>query len=529
MKRMKMCAIFACCLALLLALTACGGSDSSGKSDSTGEPDAPQGYEGTWRHEYAGVEQWLDLEKNGRAFRYEPADDRVFTGSWVETKEGVTVTWDFSTPPDDIDVSLSYFEFPLVDDGEGGLLPYGVEPPFTRDAELEVPRATVRTLCSYRWIDEGSAYELFFNLDGSWEIYDSEYETLEEGEESGAAIDGYAITLTAMDGEELKLKLSEEGNQITGYEGMTFVRQDPLADYWEEYDTYEDEGEEDDEDDESNAEMYAAEFYGCWEYEDYDVWVDILTDGTYQWMNGYEITSGSYTIEEDELVLDSGLRFSLDESGGLIDSDGDTLFPSTWPDSEVEPAPQVTVADFVGCWEYTAYDNWICIFGEGSSSGTYDWYQIDGLESSGSCYMDGETLYLEGINLALTLDGEGGLIDSDGDTLSWSTVPDNLGENDWDDEEDDWYYEEPAAGGEGFVGCWEAATADVWLCIYDDGTFEWYEGGSLGRSSTYEIYGDEICLDMGADMWLTLDDDGWLCHETEGLEMFPSQLPDYLQ
>ena len=62
---------------------------------------------------------------------------------------------------------------------------------------------------------------MFFNLDGSWEIYDSEYETLEEGEESGAAIDGYAITLTAMDGEELKLKLSEEGNQITGYEGMT--------------------------------------------------------------------------------------------------------------------------------------------------------------------------------------------------------------------------------------------------------------------------------------------------------------------
>lgn len=80
-----------------------------------------------------------------------------------------------------------------------------------------------------------------------------------------------------------------------------------------------------------------------------------------------------------------------------------------------------------------------------------------------------------------------------------------------------------------FTGCWEAATADVWLCIYDDGTFEWYEGGSLGRSSTYEIYEDEICLDMGADMWLTLDDDGWLCHETEGLEMFPSQLPDYLR
>ena len=50
MRRMRICAIFACCLALLLALTACGGSS---------------GYEGTWRHEYAGVEMWLDLGKNG--------------------------------------------------------------------------------------------------------------------------------------------------------------------------------------------------------------------------------------------------------------------------------------------------------------------------------------------------------------------------------------------------------------------------------------------------------------------------------
>lgn len=37
-------------------------------------------------------------------------------------------------------------------------------------------------------------------------------------------------------------------------------------------------------------------------------------------------------MEEDELVLDSGLRFSLDESGGLIDSDGDALFRSQLPD-----------------------------------------------------------------------------------------------------------------------------------------------------------------------------------------------------
>ena len=44
MRRMRICAIFACCLALLLALTACGGSS---------------GYEGTWRMEDDGFDLQL--------------------------------------------------------------------------------------------------------------------------------------------------------------------------------------------------------------------------------------------------------------------------------------------------------------------------------------------------------------------------------------------------------------------------------------------------------------------------------------
>ena len=424
---MRKCAIFACCLALLLALTACGGSsssdksDSSGKPDSSSEPDAPQGYEGTWRHADGDTEYWLELGENGRIFLYDVQFDLVTTGSWVETEEGVMVTREFSVPSD-MEVSASMFELPLIDDGEGGLTHGGADLIFIRAEDLEVPRTTVQTLDSYLWIDPKSEYELCFYWDGSWEIYDSGYEDLVEGDEDGTAIDGYAITLTTLDGEDLELTLSEEGTQITGYRDMVFVRSDILAGREDEEDEEDEEGEYG----EVYWEIYAYAFYGCWEYEDYYVWVDIREDGTYEWVDGDNASSGSYTMEEDELVLDSGLRFSLDESGGLIDSDGDTLFPSTWPDSEVEPAPQVTVADFVGCWEYTAYDNWICIFGEGSSSGTYDWYQIDGLESSGSCYMDGETLYLKGINLALTLDESGGLIDSDGDALFRSQLPDDV-------------------------------------------------------------------------------------------------------
>ena len=42
--------------------------------------------------------------------------------------------------------------------------------------------------------------------------------------------------------------------------------------------------------------------------------------------------SGSYTMEEDELVLDNGLRLALLKIGGLIDSDGNALFRSELPD-----------------------------------------------------------------------------------------------------------------------------------------------------------------------------------------------------
>ena len=333
MRKMRICTIFSCCLALLLALAACGGSDSSGKSDSTGEPDAPQGYEGTWRHVSEGTEYWLELGKNGRIFQYDVQLDLVTTGSWVETEEGVLVTREFLVPSD-MEFSPSMFELPLIDNGEGDLLMRGVDDMrFTRAEDLEVPRTTVQTLDSYLWIDPKSEYELCFYWDGSWEIYDSGYEDLVEGDEDGTAIDGYAITLTTLDGEDLELTLSEEGTQITGYRDMVFVRSDILA------------GREDEEGEYGEVywEIYAYAFYGCWEYEDYYVWVDIREDGTYEWVDGDNASSGSYTMEEDELVLDSGLRFSLDESGGLIDSDGDALFRSQLPD-DVSGAVTLTAA-----------------------------------------------------------------------------------------------------------------------------------------------------------------------------------------
>ena len=410
MRKMRICTIFSCCLALLLALAACGGS---GKSDSTGEPDAPQGYEGTWRHVSEGTEYWLELGKNGRIFQYDVQLDLVTTGSWVETEEGVLVTREFLVPSD-MEFSPSMFELPLIDNGEGDLLMRGVDDMrFTRAEDLEVPRTTVTTLNSYRWIDPESEYELEFYWDGSWEIYDSEYDTLEEGDEDGTAINGYAITLTTLDGEELELELSEEGTQITGYKGMTFVRGDLLA-------GREDGDDNDEDDDEAYQETSTAAFIGCWAYQDYYVWVDIREDGTYQWVDGDNVSSGSYTMEEDELVLDNGLRFSLLKIGGLLDSDGDTLIRSTGPDSDWGTTASGTVSDFVGYWEYEDYYVWVDI----REDGTYEWVDGDNV-GSGSYTIEGDELVLDN-GLRFAPDGSGGLIDSEGDTLFPSELPDHI-------------------------------------------------------------------------------------------------------
>lgn len=393
MRRMRICAIFACCLALLLALTACGGSS---------------GYEGTWRMEDDGFDLQLELGKDGQALYYDAQSGSLHFGSWSETEEGVIVTFD-----------SAMYDFEMTSDGKDALQTWWAAEPFVRTKGLDIPRVTVQYLYYNLWIDAETDSELRFYDDGSWELRDGDSDTIDVGDERGMEIDGYAIILTSRNGKKTELEMSEDGGQITGYDDMIFVQTD-ISDVLGG-------GDEDDGGDAvENMGVDPAEFYGCWEYENYYVWVDIREDGTYEWVDGDNASSGSYTMEEDELVLDNGLRFVVDGAGGLIDSDGNALFPSTLPNADEGAVSQTTIADFVGCWEYTAYDNWICIFGEGSSSGTYDWYQIDGLESSGSCYMDGETLYLEGINLALTLDGEGGLIDSDGDTLFPSELPDHI-------------------------------------------------------------------------------------------------------
>ena len=180
----------------------------------------------------------------------------------------------------------------------------------------------------------------------------------------------------------------------------------------------------------------------------------------------------------------------------------------------------------MGQWVYDDFNIMVTIY----EDGTCDWSRGDGTYNSGSCWMEGDVLRMElddSTVMEFSLRGDG-LIDHEGDTLSRGTLSVDT-EEDWGDEEDDWYYEEPTAGNGGFVGCWESVDSDDWLCLYSDGTYEWYSEDGLVSSSTYENYGDEICLDMGADMWFYMGTDGSIYDEEGSWEMYPSRLPDYLQ
>lgn len=300
MRRMRICAIFACCLALLLALTACGGSS---------------GYEGTWRMEDDGFDLQLELGKDGQALYYDAQSRSLHFGSWSETEEGVIVTFD-----------SAMYDFEMTSDGKDALQTWWAAEPFVRTKGLDIPRVTVQYLYYNLWIDAETDSELRFYDDGSWELRDGDSDTIDVGDERGTEIDGYAIILTSRNGKKTELEMSEDGGQITGYDDMIFVQTD-ISDVLGG-------GDEDDGGDAvENMGVDPAEFYGCWEYENYYVWVDIREDGTYEWVDGDNASSGSYTMEEDELVLDNGLRFVVDGAGGLIDSDGDTLFASQLPDS----------------------------------------------------------------------------------------------------------------------------------------------------------------------------------------------------
>ena len=147
---------------------------------------------------------------------------------------------------------------------------------------------------------------------------------------------------------------------------------------------------------------------------------------------------------------------------------------------------------------YANQDVWVYIYGDG----TYEWI-AQGVLYSSSYHMDGAQLCLDAWDLSFTLDGEGNLIDSDGELLFQSELPDFYYE--WDDEED----YSPTVTAEDFYGCWEYTDTYTWVYIYGDGTYEWYDSEGLEVMGNYYMFGDELCLE-DSGMSFTLDGSGGL-------------------
>ena len=184
---------------------------------------------------------------------------------------------------------------------------------------------------------------------------------------------------------------------------------------------------------------------------------------------------------------------------------------------------EITAEDFYGCWEYADYDMWVCFYDDG----TFEWYS-DGLDSTGTYSMDGVELYLDGLGLTVSLDGEGNLIDSDGEVLFLSELPDFYYNYGWDDEEDDDWDDGDygsTVSSDDFVGCWEYTDTYTWVYIYGDGTYEWYDSEGLEVMGNYYMFGDELCLE-DSGMSFTLDGSGGLV-DAFGDTLFLSELPQW--
>lgn len=220
---------------------------------------------------------------------------------------------------------------------------------------------------------------------------------------------------------------------------------------------------------------------------------------------------------------------------------------------ETQAQAEITAdpTDFYGVWEYADSFNWVAFYGDS----TYEWYNEEGLSEIGDYYIEGVELHLVDSGLFYCLDGEGGLIDSDGDALFLSELPDYItaeaedsfaGEGLGGDVSEDAYYgSDPGDGGydpysdpgdygmtyypseADYYGTWESRRVDKWLVIYTDGTWtQYYEDGSYDIG-TYYIDEGELCFNNTLTERYHTVANGDI-ESQDGEEMFRSEVPQYI-
>ena len=163
-------------------------------------------------------------------------------------------------------------------------------------------------------------------------------------------------------------------------------------------------------------------FYGCWEYQDTDLWLCIYNDGTCEWYDAeglygvdtYYVEDGILYLEQEDVTYEA-------KFGGLIASNGSTLFSSLLPD--YDGTAMNGGEDFLGCWEDAIDDVWLEI----NSDGTYLFMWDDGYGSAGDCYMDGDELCLESGTRFVYNSSNGWIVSDDGEYEMFpSEMPEHL-------------------------------------------------------------------------------------------------------
>ena len=174
--------------------------------------------------------------------------------------------------------------------------------------------------------------------DGSVTVFLSGYEPAEGDtfDLRAVDVDGYVYEfydLNLVDGDAVEMAWSEESAMviITPVEGDAFTVGGTVI---------EPEGAGIDE-----------EFLGCWKYDDYDMYIVLYEDMTWQLLDntGFSYINHAFEYEENLVYLleESGsvyLTLTFEE-GVLTDSDGDTLYPAPWPTGEEEGSGELPSID----------------------------------------------------------------------------------------------------------------------------------------------------------------------------------------
>lgn len=145
-------------------------------------------------------------------------------------------------------------------------------------------------------------------------------------------------------------------------------------------------------------------------------------------------TAGNATRKDHEMrkycigALACGLALALTLTGcGGNASSGEGAAPNEGAsqgqeqEPEVQEEPSFNAEDFFGCWEYAEGYGWLYIYGDG----TYEWFYDDGTSDEGSYEIDDDgVLSIDGSDLVFAIGEDGVMVDSDGDELFQSELPD---------------------------------------------------------------------------------------------------------